>query len=103
MSADHSTAPARASKPDNTNQANVTPDMVSGQTPAPAKPAKPDSDFPLFPHATRRWAKKIKGKMHYFGSWDDPQAALQRYRDFLDGNTVTQGRQTRPGKPYADF
>lgn len=52
-----------------------------------AKPSKPYPNFPLTAHPTRRWCKKIRGTLFYFGSWDDGwEAALDNYnrqRDYL--------------------
>ncbi len=50
----------------------------------PEKPATsflhPSEPFPLFAHARGYWAKKVRGRMVYFGRWDDPEGAEQACR-----------------------
>jgi len=43
------------------------------------KPAKPNPSFPLTPHNNGPWCKKTRGKVHFFGVWEDPQAAYDNY------------------------
>jgi hypothetical protein len=45
----------------------------------PTKPAKPYPEFPLTAHLAGQWCKKIRGKIHYFGRWSDPDGALNAY------------------------
>lgn len=59
----------------------------------PTKPAKPRPDFPLTAHANGRWCKKIRGKVHFFGVWADPDTALQKYLD--DRDDLQAGRIPR--------
>jgi hypothetical protein len=58
------------------------------------KPEKPYPDFPLTPHNSGRWCKKIRGQLHDFGKWDNPEAALNRYMEQRDD--LFAGRTPRP-------
>ena len=74
------------------------------------RPAKPRPDFPLFAHANGQWAKKIQGKLHYFGAWEDPQVAedsYQRQKLDLEGNGKPKHKQPKrrekPKKPRPEY
>ena len=63
-----------------------------------SKPAKPYPGFPLFPHATGRWAKKILHKFHCFGKIaDDPKG--EQAPEQLNREAVSLGEpnSTEPG------
>src|SRR5205809_682096 len=60
----------------------------------PTKPSKPYPEFPLTAHPAGYWCKKIRGKIHYFGPWDDPDGALKKYLEQKDA--LHAGRKPRP-------
>jgi integrase len=70
---------------------------------------KPRPDFPLFPHATGRWAKKIGGQLVYFGPLDDPMAAVRLYELYQQSPTEfvnekkRQAARSRLAKPSDTF
>lgn len=46
-----------------------------------SKPQKPYPEFPLYAHSCGKWARKIGGKIKYFGKWGDPDGALLEYEE----------------------
>ena len=68
---------------------------TTGSSTSKAKNGKPR--FPLFQHATGQWAKKVKGKLHYFGK--DKDKALAEWVRVKDA--LLAGRP-RPAETTAD-
>ena len=79
------------------------------------KPEKPYPDFPLFPHATGRWAKKVRQRTHFFGRWgkkkgavivpveDVPASAAAALKEFnRQWPYLSQGRAPPPADADAD-
>ena len=62
-----------------------------------AKPKKPHPDFPLTANGNGQWSKKIRGKVHYFGSWADPYGALDKYLDRKDDLLAGRTPRSRDG------
>jgi hypothetical protein len=90
MSESHSTAPIPTDKPD-----QLQPPATRARK--PQKLQKPYPEFPLTAHPAGYWCKKILGKLHYFGPWDDPDAALAKYLGQKDA--LHAGRSSRPPNP----
>jgi integrase len=58
------------------------------------KPKKPYPEFPLTPAGNGQWCRKIRGKLFYFGVWNDPDAALAKYKAQIDD--LRAGRTPAP-------
>ena len=61
------------------------------------RPKKPRKDFPLFLHGNGQWAKKVRGRLRYFGIWADPDAAERRW--YAQREDLLAGRPLRPVGP----
>jgi integrase len=59
-----------------------------------AKPTKPRPDFPLYPHATGYWVKKVRGKLEYFGRIADDPNGVAAEEKWLNGkDDLLSGRK----------
>ena len=60
------------------------------------KARKPRPDFPLFPHQAGYWAKKIRGKLIYFGKVaDDPKGVQALEKWLAEKDALLAGRTPR--------
>jgi hypothetical protein len=63
---------------------------------AAGKVKKPHPDFPLFPHRSGRWAKKVKGQFAYFGKVSDDTRGERALKLWLEQkDDLLAGRKPR--------
>jgi integrase len=67
---------------------------TSTQSRKSPKVEKPFPGFPLTPHPSGRWCKKIRGKLHYFGKIDNPNGALEKFNK--EWPYLSEGRTPPP-------
>ena len=70
--------------------------MSETHSTAPAASGKPARQYPEFPptaHPARYGCKKIRGRPHYFGPWNDADGALAKYLEQKDA--LHAGRRPR--------
>ena len=65
------------------------------------KPAKPYPSFPLTAHLNGQWCKKIRGRIHFFGVWADPDAALTKYHNVAAD--LHAGREPQANLPSGEL
>ena len=63
-----------------------------------ARSQKPYPGFPLFQHATGRWAKKVRGKLRYFGKVADDPHSERALRLWLEQKDYLLAGQLPPAK-----
>jgi hypothetical protein len=83
-----------------TSEVHSTDPASPAQPATPGEPSKPRPDFPLYPRGAGVWAKKVRGRVHYFGPRDDADGALARYEEQRDDRHA--GRKPREAAAPAD-
>jgi len=81
------------------NPCNTKPQPRSPETLAKLRELGVRDDFPLFPHQTDRWAKKIRGQLVYFGPLAEPEAAMRKWLEQKD--ELLEGMTPKDAKGYA--
>ena len=70
------------------------------------KPKKPYPSFPPTAHPNGQWCKKIRSRVHFFGAWADPEAALEQYHaaaaDLHAGRTTRAATLSHSGLTVKD-